>query len=172
MKKLIFMLLLTAAFTACNDDDDAGYRFLDTNPFIEEGHLSGHNLHFYGTSTVRDAQGNLFTDNEAYFEFAGLDDICLYMHKTRFAAAMPGVEMRLREVPYSPTGDASLSFSVQELIPQAKRDNEVGGGWSYVPVERYRITGLEGSIDGVVCRVRFTCAGVYDVVYEGRLVDL
>lgn len=172
MKRLIFLLLLAATFTACNDDDNAGYRFLDKNPFIEGGHLSGHNLHFYGTSTVRDAQGNLFTDNEAYFEFAGLDDICLYMHKTRFAAAMPGVEMRFRNVSYVPTGDVSLSFSEQELIPEARRDNETGGGSSYVPVERYRITGLEGSIDGVVCRVKFTCAGIYDVVYEGRLVEM
>lgn len=172
MKKLFFLLLLAAAFTACNDDDDAAYRFLDSNPYIVGGQLQGSNLHFYGTSTVRDAQGNIFTDKEAHFEFAGLYELQLYMHKTRFAAAMPGVEMRIPDVNYTPTGATSLSFSSPELIPEARRDNQTGGGSSYVPVERYRITDLEGSIDGIVCRVSFTCAGVYKVVYDGRLVEL
>ena len=92
------------------------------------------------------------------------------MHKTRFAAGMPGVEMRLRTVPYAPTGDKSLAFDVAELVPEALRANETGGGSSYQPVERYRITDLEGRIDGVTCRVAFTCAGIYRVVYEGRLI--
>lgn len=41
---------------------------------------------------------------------------------------------------------------------------------SYRPVERYKITNLTGAIDGVDCRVSFTCAGVFQVIYEGRLI--
>lgn len=92
------------------------------------------------------------------------------MHKTRFAADMPGVEMRIPNVPYTPTGDKSLTFSLDEVIPEAERPNAVGGGATYVPVERYVITQLAGSIDNTLCRVEFTCAGIYHVVFEGSLI--
>lgn len=171
MNKLLCLLLAFAACTACNDDDNDTIRFATENDGIENGYLQGINLQFYGTSTVTDRNDQPFTDDEAWFEFAGgPESFTLYMHKTRFAAGMPGVEMRLRTVPYAPTGDKSLAFAVAELVPEALRANETGGGSSYQPVERYRITDLEGRIDGVTCRVAFTCAGIYRVVYEGRLI--
>ena len=172
MKKILFLLFAAAAFAACNDDDGTPkIRYATTNDAIENGHLTGTNMHFYGTSTVTDTNGGTFTDDEAWFEFAGgSGDFALYMHKTRFAANMPGVEMRLYTVPYKPTGDKSLSFAEEELIPEALKENEVGGGSSYQPVARYKITDLEGSIDGVNCHVSFTCAGIYQVNYEGRLI--
>ena len=92
------------------------------------------------------------------------------MHKTRFAANMPGVEMRLQTVTYTPKGDKSLNFVREEIIPCALKENNEGGGSSYQPVERYKITNLTGAIDGVDCRVSFTCAGVFQVIYEGRLI--
>lgn len=172
MKKIFFLLFAAVAFIACNDDDDTvKVRYASTNDGIENGYLQGINLHFYGTSTVTDAKGGTFTDNEAWFEFAGgPKDFTLYMHKTRFAANMPGIEMRLYTVPYTPTGNKSLSFAEDEIIPQARKDNETGGGSSYQPVERYKITDLEGSIDNIDCRVSFTCAGIYKVTYEGKLI--
>lgn len=172
MKKILFLLFAAAAFAACNDDDGAPkVRYATTNDALENGHLTGTNMHFYGTSTVTDAQGKVFTDDDAWFEFAGdSKDFALYMHKTRFAANMPGVEMRLYTVPYTPEGDKSLVFAMEEIIPQALKENETGGGSSYQPVERYRITDLDGSIDGVDCHVSFTCAGIYQVVYEGKLI--
>lgn len=172
MKKIFFLLFAAVAFIACNDDDDTvKVRYASTNDGIENGYLQGINLHFYGTSTVTDAKGGTFTDNEAWFEFAGdSKDFALYMHKTRFAANMPGIEMRLYTVPYTPTGNKSLSFAEDEIIPQARKDNETGGGSSYQPVERYKITDLEGSIDNIDCRVSFTCAGIYKVTYEGKLI--
>lgn len=171
MKKILFLLLTCAAFAACNDDDTPGIRYATENDLIENGHLTGSNMHFYGTSTVIDAQGKTFTDTKAWFEFAGgSEDFALYMHKTRFAAAMPGVEMRMYSVPYTPSGVNALVFSEQELIPDALRDNAAGGGSSYQPVERYKITGLEGWVNGIDCRVSFTCAGVYKVTYEGRMI--
>ena len=45
-----------------------------------------------------------------------------------------------------------------------------GGGSGYQPVAKYVITDLEGSIDNLKCHVSFTCAGVYKVEYEGRLI--
>ena len=159
MKKILFLLFAAAAFAACNDDDgEPKVRYATTNDGIENGYLQGANLHFYGTSTVTDAKGETFTDPEAWFEFAGgPESFSLYMHKTRFAANMPGVEMRLQTVR-------------EEIIPSALKENNEGGGSSYQPVERYKITNLTGAIDGVDCRVSFTCAGVFQVIYEGRLI--
>ena len=108
MKKILFLLFAAAAFAACNDDGEPKVRYATTNDGIENGYLQGANLHFYGTSTVTDAKGETFTDPEAWFEFAGgPESFSLYMHKTRFAANMPGVEMRLQTVTYTPKGDKS-----------------------------------------------------------------
>lgn len=172
MKKILFLLFAAAAFAACNNDDgEPKVRYATTNDGIENGYLQGANLHFYGTSTVTDAKGETFTDPEAWFEFAGgPESFSLYMHKTRFAANMPGVEMRLQTVTYTPKGDKSLNFVREEIIPSALKENNEGGGSSYQPVERYKITNLTGAIDGVDCRVSFTCAGVFQVIYEGRLI--
>ena len=157
MKKILFLLFAAAAFAACNDDDgEPKVRYATTNDGIENGYLQGANLHFYP---------------EAWFEFAGgPESFSLYMHKTRFAANMPGVEMRLQTVTYTPKGDKSLNFVREEIIPSALKENNEGGGSSYQPVERYKITNLTGAIDGVDCRVSFTCAGVFQVIYEGRLI--
>ena len=131
MKKILFLLFAAAAFAACNDDDGAPkVRYASTNDGIENGYLQGVNLHFYGTSTVTDAKGGTFTDDEAWFEFAGgPESFSLYMHKTRFAANMPGVEMRLQTVTYTPESDKSLSFTKKEIIPYALKENETGGGF-------------------------------------------
>ncbi len=172
MKKLLFLLFAAAAFAACNDDDGAPkICYASTNDGIENGYLQGVNLHFYGTSTVTDAKGGTFTDDEAWFEFAGdPESFSLYMHKTRFAANMPGVEMRLQTVTYTPESDKSLGFAKEEIIPYALKENATGGGSGYQPVAKYVITDLEGSIDNLKCHVSFTCAGVYKVEYEGRLI--
>lgn len=120
MKKILFLLFAAAAFAACNDDGEPKVRYATTNDGIENGYLQGANLHFYGTSTVTDAKGETFTDPEAWFEFAGgPESFSLYMHKTRFAANMPGVEMRLQTVTYTPKGDKSLNFVREEIIPSA-----------------------------------------------------
>ena len=59
MKKILFLLFAAAAFAACNDDDgEPKVRYATTNDGIENGYLQGANLHFYGTSTVTDANGN------------------------------------------------------------------------------------------------------------------
>lgn len=172
LKKLFLFALTACTLAACNKDEGTGlpydYVYLKENTNISEGHLQGSNMHFYGTSTVTDATGGVFTYRKAHFELAGLDDFHLYMHKTRFAADMPGVEMRIPNVPYTPTGDKSLTFSLDEVIPEAERPNAVGGGATYVPVERYVITQLAGSIDNTLCRVEFTCAGVYHVRFRGQ----
>lgn len=172
MKKLLFLLFAVAAFAACNDDDGASkIRYASENDAIANGHLTGTNMFFYGTSTVTDDKGGTFTDKKARFEFAGgKDELAIYLHETRFAAKMPGVKMRFYSVRYTGTGDNSIAFSEPSFIPDAWRENAEGGGWSYQPVERYQITDLEGSIDGVDCRVSFTCAGIYNVVYEGKLL--
>ena len=155
------LLLLTGALTmlaSCSDDDSGlpnGYVYLGGNPYLEEGHLTGTNLHFYGTTTVRDTQsGESYTNREGYIELAGTW----------------GSEMRLRDVGYTPTGDRSLSFALEEAIPEVQQPNEVGGGATYRPDEELRITQFEGRIDDIDCRMSFTVAGRWQVAYEGRLI--
>ena len=171
------LLLLAGALTmlaSCSDDDSGlpyGYVYLGGNPYLEEGHLTGTNLHFYGTTTVRDTQsGESYTNREGYIELAGLYDFTLYLHRFRLEAGTWGSEMRLRNVGYTPTGDRSLSFALEEVIPEVLQPNEVGGGATYRPDEELRITQFEGRIDDIDCRMSFTVAGRWQVAYEGRLI--
>ena len=106
----------------------------------------------------------------ARFEFAaaasdGSRQLIVYMHQTRFAAEMPAVEMRIPAIGYTGEGNA-VSFSVESIVPEAL----IAAAGSYQPMERYRLTGVNGTIDGIICRVRFVCAGEYRVDYEGALL--
>ncbi|MDE7305047.1 MAG: hypothetical protein K2N04_03940 [Alistipes sp.] len=178
MKKLLLLLCAALAFAACNNDDDE-IRFAETNTKIENGSLTGSNMHFFGTATATAANGSVYVDRQAEFEFAGLNDFTLYMHRTRFAAAMPALEIRLYAQPYIPgTGDA-LSFDLERVVPEMRLPNEVGGGYAWKPMEAYTLTGVKGSVDGVTCRVSFSCdvpgqggaPMTYEVTYEGKLKE-
>lgn len=169
MKKLLFLLLAAAAFAACNDDDGAPkIRYASENDAIVNGRLTGTNMTFFGTSTATNDQGAAYTDQEAYFEFAGLDDLVLYMHKTRFAGGMPPFEMRIPRTSYTGSGN-SIAFSEERIVPEILIKDQ-----GYKPMPSYALTEVEGKIDGVECRVSFTCdvpkLGVYKVTYEGKLL--
>ena len=88
------------------------------------------------------------------------------MHQTRFAAGMPAVEMRIPAIAYTGEGN-TVSFSVESIVPEAL----IAAAGSYQPMERYRLTDVEGSINGIICRMRFVCAGEYKVEYEGALLN-
>ena len=174
MKKLFLFAFAALALAACNDNDDT-LRFAAENTLIENGSLTGTNMHFLGTSTVTSADGDIYVGKEACFEFAGLDDFTLYMHNTRFAAAMPALKMRLYSHPYTPGEGASLSFALESAVPDVYLPNDVGGGYSYQPMPAYTLTDVEGSIDNTLCRVSFSCnvprLGSYRVEFEGRLLE-
>ena len=133
MKKLLLCACAALVLAACNDNDDQP-RFAAENTKVENGSLTGSNIHFLGTSTVTSADGDVYVDPQSDFEFAGLRDFTLYMHRTRFAAAMPAMEMRLYAQPYTPGTGASLSFALPSVVPQVSIPNAVGGG---VCLERF-----------------------------------
>ncbi len=156
MKKLLLLACAAFAFAACNDNDDET-RFATENTKIVDGSMTGSNMHFLGTSTVVAADGGV------------------YMHRTRFAATMPPQEMRLHKVSYTPGTGAALSFEAESLVPEMLLPNEAGGGHAWKPMAAYTLTQVEGSIDGVTCRVSFSCnvprLGIYQVTYEGLLKE-
>lgn len=176
MKRFLLLLALTA-FAACNDDDGTTkIKYASENTSIVDGVFTSENMHFYGTATVTDSEGGTFTDPEAWFEFAGgSETLVLYMHQTRFAAAMPAFEMRIYQFPYTPGEGAALSFTIDSAVPQVLLPNETGGGSSYQPMPAYALSEIEGSVDDTFCRVAFTCTitrmGTFRVVYEGRLLE-
>ena len=177
MKKIILLLLSVAAFAACDKEDGTSkIRYASENTSISDGFFTSDNMHFYGTATVTDSEGGSYSDPEAWFEFAGdRETLALYMHQTRFAAAMPALDMRIYQFAYTPGEGASLSFEVENIIPQVRLPNEVGGGYSYQPMPSYTLTDVEGSIENTLCRVAFTCTvprlGTYRMEYEGRLLE-
>jgi len=175
-KKLLLSAFAILALTACNDDNDDALRFAQQNVKIENGSLTGSNLRFLGAATATSADGEVYTDTQARFEFAGgSGKFALYMHKTRFAAAMPPLEMRISSMPYAPGTGASLTFTAPSVVPEVSLPNETGGGYSYRPLPSYTLTEVDGSINGIECRVGFSCnvpkLGAYRVEYEGKLLE-
>lgn len=175
MKKLLMMSLAAFALAACNDEADEGVQYATSNPSIVDGIFTSDNMHFYGTAKVTDSEGNVFTDPEAWFEFAGgRETLVIYMHQTRFAAQMPALDMRIYSIPYTPGQGASLSFTAESSVPQVRLPNQVGGGYSYQDMPAYTLTSVEGSVNDIVCRIAFTCSvpklGTYRMDYEGRLL--
>ena len=175
MKRFFLLAFAALALTACNDDSDGAPRFAAENTKVEAGSLTGSNMHFLGTATATSADGAAYVDRQAEFEFAGLDNFTLYMHRTRFAAAMPALEMRLFDQPYIPGTGAAFSFALPSVVPQVNLPNQVGGGYTWTSLKAYTLTEVAGSVEGTVCRVGFTCdvprLGVYRVEYEGRLLE-
>lgn len=173
MKKLFLLLLATAALAACNDDPEK-IHYASTNEGIENGKLTGKNMHFYGRAVVTADDGSEYIDEEAYFEFAGGQSgdgqyITVYMHKTRFAAQMPALEMRIYHTPYTGSG-MSVSFSAASIVPEVLLS--ANNRWQ--PLSSYTLTDMEGLIDDVQCTLSFTCTvpklGTYRMQYEGKLV--
>lgn len=173
MKKLLFLLLATAALAACNDDPEK-IHYASTNEGIENGKLTGKNMHFYGRAVVTADDGSEYIDEEAYFEFAGGQSgdgqyITVYMHKTRFAAQMPALEMRIYHTPYTGSGK-SVAFSAVSIVPEVLLS--ANNRWQAMP--SYTLTDVEGSIDDLQCKLSFTCTvpklGTYQMQYEGKLV--
>lgn len=168
LKKLFLTTLAALALAACDKDDEI--RYLSQNDYLQNGSLTGSNMHFDGTLTFTYPGSDTRTERNRWFEFAGgAGELVLYMHDIRIGSAAPRMQMRLYDLPYTPTGDKSLAFTAAEVVPQVWRNNTVGGGGSYQPDETYRITGLEGSVDGIVCRIRFTCHDGGTATYEGKL---
>lgn len=171
LKKLLMMGFAAFALAACNDEADEGVQYATSNPEIVDGVYSGQTMHFYGTATVTNTKDNsTYSDPEAWFEIHGDKGLVIYMHQTRFAPDMPGQEMRIYRIPYTGGEGASLSFSSESLIPQVRLPNQVGGGYSYQDMPAYTLTGVEGSVNDIVCRMAFTCMGTYRMEYEGRLL--
>lgn len=167
IRNICCCLAAALALVACNDSDKETLRFPETNDRIENGRLTGSNMQFLGTATSTDAAGNQFVDTEAHFETAGLETLVLYMHRTRFSAGMPAMEMRMHDLAY--TGhDKSIAYTAERVVPQLQVKDL---GWQ--PMEAYALENVEIRIEGVRCSVRFSCdvprVGRYTVEYEGRL---
>ncbi len=170
MKKILFLLFAAAAFAACNDDGEPKVRYATTNDGIENGYLQGANLHFYGTSTVTDAKGGTFHRRKPGSNSQAARKVSPLYAQNASRPICRAWKCGSKRSPTPRKGDKSLNFVREEIIPSALKENNEGGGSSYQPVERYKITNLTGAIDGVDCRVSFTCAGVFQVIYEGRLI--
>ena len=175
LKKLLLLSFAAFALAACNDEADEGIQYATSNPEIVDGVYSGQTMHFYGTATATNTKDNsTYSDPEAWFEIHGDKGLVIYMHQTRFAAQMPALEMRIHRIPYTPGEGASLSFTAESSVPQVRLPNQVGGGYSYQDMPAYTLTGVEGSVNDIVCRMAFTCSvpklGTYRMEYEGRLL--
>ena len=170
LKKLLLLSFAAFALAACNDDADEGIQYATSNPEIVDGVYSCQTMHFYGTATVTNTKDNsTYSDPEAWFELHGDKGLVIYMHQTRFAPDMPGQELRIYRMPYTGGEGASLTFSAESFIPQAKLPNETGG-YDYRDFTQFMLTEIEGTIDGTLFRMAFTCMGSYRMEYEGRLL--
>lgn len=179
MKKLLLLIFAALALVACDDKDNdkdkdnglpAGYKYATTNDLVGEGRILD-DIHFFGTSQVSNTmapQAASFVDKKAHFELTKSSSegiSILYMHATRFAAAMPAVEMRLPGVPVTGS-DKTLTFTAERIVPE----NFIAATNQWVSNERYAITDIKGSIDNTLIEITFTCAGMFKVSYSGKLI--
>lgn len=172
MKKFFtFLLLASAALSSCSDgctgDPDPtpelpdGYTYATENTSINDGTVTA-NMLFFGTSTVTTvASGATFTDGKALFELVadGEGKVRILMHETRFAAEMPALEMEIPGISYSGE-EKTIDLSAASVTPEIKG----------TPFAKYVITNLTGKADSKYLTITFTCAGAFDVNYQGRLI--
>ena len=161
----------SAALSSCSDgctgDPDPtpelpdGYTYATENTSINDGTVTA-NMLFFGTSTVTTvASGATFTDGKALFELVadGEGKVRILMHETRFAAEMPALEMEVPGISY--TGEEkTIDLSAASVTPEIKG----------TPFAKYVITNLTGEAARTELTVTFTCAGAFDVSYQGRLI--
>ena len=168
---LPFSLLASAALSSCSDgctgDPDPtpelpdGYTYATENTTINDGTVTA-NMLFFGTSTVTTvASGATFTDGKALFELVadGEGKVRILMHETRFAAEMPALEMEIPGISYSGE-EKTIDLSAASVTPEIKG----------TPFAKYVITNLTGKADSKYLTITFTCAGAFDVNYQGRLI--
>ncbi len=158
---LPFSLLASAALSSCSDgctgDPDPtpelpdGYTYATENTSINDGTVTA-NMLFFGTSTVTTvASGATFADGEG--------KVRILMHETRFAAEMPALEMEIPGISYSGE-EKTIDLSAASVTPEIKG----------TPFAKYVITNLTGKADSKYLTITFTCAGAFDVNYQGRLI--
>jgi hypothetical protein len=175
MKSYLFLVLALCSM-ACSksDNDDDSSRYATTNNGVVDGYLNGSNLQFSGSSVATNTDAGAYTDAEACFEVNG-DKLVLnlYMHQTRFAAAMPALEMRVSNLSYTPGTGAALSFDIDSIVPEVLLP-DTEGGYSYQPLPSYTLTALKGTLSGTQLCVSFSCdvprLGNYQVSYRGALL--
>ena len=157
---LPFSLLASAALSSCSDgctgDPDPtpelpdGYTYATENTSINDGTVTA-NMLFFGTSTVTTvASGATFTDGKALFELVadGEGKVRILMHEME----VPGI---------SYTGEEkTIDLSAASVTPEIKG----------TPFAKYVITNLTGKADSKYLTITFTCAGAFDVNYQGRLI--
>lgn len=177
MKKLLFLLLATATFAACDDDTKidrtnklpkppTGYIYATENTALGENSINEAML-FYGASLVNTlGSSSTFTDTSARFEIKKEvnGQIYLYMHAIRFAGPMPGIEMRLI-APAVITGGV-LSMTGTTIVPQYY----LAASSQWVDNEKYTITDFDCEVTGIECRATFTCATDFKVTYKGNMI--
>ncbi len=177
MKKIFLFALMLATCVAC-DDNDNGPDFENDNDEIVNGRIVDDDpMEFLGTMTVTNPDGTTFVDDKARLDIVGdggpsisyqnpATTLSIYMHRMRFAEAMPALEMRINTLTYTPGVGPNLTFSTAgPVIPQAYI---AGAGWT--EQANYPITGLNGAINNVLCTLEFTCMGTH-VKFEGRMLD-
>lgn len=171
MKKFFAFPLLCCllALGSCSDSDTptpddglpAGYVAATENTALQQGRITDDML-FFGCSTVRTiGSEETFTDTRALFELRAedADAARLLMHETRFAATMPALEMEVPAIACTGS-EQTLALAAAAAIPEIKG----------TPYERYAITDLSGQVEKTALRVTFTCAGRFEVTYEGVLI--
>lgn len=174
MKRHLYLLLAATLFASCNEKLPA-FRYATENTAIVDGRFTGTNVHFYGTAVITDTGGNMHTEKDVEFEFAGIDDdFVLYMHRIRLDATLPKHDLRIGSLASIPGIGPKLAFSAASIVPDVWRPNEIGGGYSYQPEPAYPMTDFEGTIDGIDCRAEFACdlrdAGVRRIEFQGKMI--
>ena len=160
---LPFSLLASAALSSCSDgctgDPDPtpelpdGYTYATENTSINDGTVTA-NMLFFGTSTVVTVEvpkKSMLADGEG--------KVRILMHETRFAAEMPALEMEIPGISYSGE-EKTIDLSAASVTPEIKG----------TPFAKYVITNLTGKADSKYLTITFTCAGAFDVNYQGRLI--
>ncbi|MFR9129331.1 MAG: hypothetical protein ACLVJK_05420 [Alistipes putredinis] len=157
---------MSSCSDGCTGDPDPtpelpdGYTYATENTSINDGTVTA-NMLFFGTSTVTTvASGATFTDGKALELVAdGEGEVRILMHETRFAAEMPAPRN-------GDTGHLLLRRGKTIDLSAASVTPEIKG----TPFAKYVITNLTGEAARTELTVTFTCAGAFDVSYQGRLI--
>lgn len=166
------ILLISSLLCFSCDSEKELLKFATENNCILNGSLTGKNMHFLGTWTVKDNSGHSHLYEDVVAEFAGLKNVAIYIHHGGFTTEVESREIKFPSFDYEGNGNSIKITPNKEFIPQILKKNTQGGGMSYQDAPDFKILkGCSITINDINCQITFKTVKDTSISFKGKMVE-